>query len=181
MNNNKTWKSRWLTPKARAINSEVHEIGISSVAPIAKGEIISVLGGVIVPLKDVGEYRRTMCHIGIQVNDEFFICPRTREELSEVGAFNHSCRPNVGYSDSITLVAIDNISTNTELAFDYAFSETLFEAFSCKCGFDNCRRVIKPSDWELTEVQDNYLDYYSPYLKAKVTSHTKTENPDVKW
>jgi len=163
-----TYKSRWLTPKAKAYKSSSHGIGIKSIAQIEKGEIVSVLGGIIVPRTELDEYREKMDHIGIQVNDDFFICPSTRDEINELGAFNHSCHPNVGYTDSLTLIAIENIPPKTELSFDYAFSETMFEPFRCKCGSKNCRKKIKPSDWKLAEIQESYLDYFSPYLKDKI-------------
>lgn len=137
--------------------------------PIPKGEIVAVLGGIIVPKKDIHQYRDKMGHVGIQIDDDFFICPATREELEGTGVFNHSCNPNVGYHGNAVIVhAIRDIKKGEELCFDYAFVERDFEEFACKCGSNNCRKIIKPTDWENPEIQKRFGQYYSPYLKKKI-------------
>ena len=47
------WKQRWVTPKARSSESKIQGVGVVAVRPIKKGETVGVLGGVIVPKKDV--------------------------------------------------------------------------------------------------------------------------------
>jgi hypothetical protein len=105
---------------------------------------------------------------GIQISDDFFICPSTPKEARMLGIFNHSCDPNIGFANSITLVAIHNIKPREELTFDYAFCESFFKSFKCNCGSRNCRRVIKQDDWKDTKLQNKYDKYFSPYLKEKI-------------
>ncbi len=167
-NLHKIWKHRWITPKARSYKSKIQGLGVVAIKLIQKGEIVAVLGGVIVPISEIKKYRKKLGHVGIQINDNFFICPTSREELEETGVFNHSCNPNIGYLDSITFIAIRDINPGEELTFDYAFSETVFKAFKCNCGSKNCRKIIKPSDWKIPEIQKKYKKYFSPYLKRKI-------------
>jgi SET domain-containing protein len=162
------WQHRWITPKAEAQKSRIHGLGTVAIEQIHKGEIVGVLGGVIISSEEIAEYRRRMGHVGIQVNENFFICPTSRKELEETEVFNHSCEPNIGYIDSITFVAIKDIKPMEELVFDYAFSETFFEPFECKCGSANCRKIIKPDDWKIAKIQEKYGQYFSPYLKKKI-------------
>ena len=164
----KFWKHRWITTKAKAKHSSIHGMGVVAVENISKGEIVAVLGGVIVPLSEINRYREKLGHRGIQIDDNFFICPTSREELKETGVFNHSCEPNIGYKDAITFIAIRDIKAGEELTFEYAFSESYFETFKCKCGSINCRKIIRPDDWKIPEIQKKYGQYFSPYIKKKL-------------
>lgn len=161
------WNHRWITSKAESFNSSIEGIGVVSIENISKGEVVGVLGGVIVPTSEIENYREKQGHIGIQIDDDFFICPTSRDELEETGAFNHSCNPNVGFKNLITLVAIKDIRKGEELVFDYAFCESHFEPFTCKCGSKNCRKIIKQTDWKLEKLREKYGEYFSPYLKEK--------------
>jgi uncharacterized protein len=161
------WPHRWLSEKAEARKSPIHGLGVFAKEPIKKGENVGVLGGIIVPTSEIREYWKIMGHIGIQIDNNFFIVPTTREELEEKGVFNHSCNPNLGYSNSITLVAIKNIEAGEELVFDYAFNETYHDSMKCNCGSKNCRGIIKPDDYKIKEIKEKYRQYYSPYLRIK--------------
>lgn len=162
------WPHRWLSPKAEARDSEIHGLGVFAVESISKGEAVGVLGGIVVPRSEIKDYWDAMGHVGIQIDDDFFIVPSSRQELKEKGVFNHSCEPNLGYSNSITLAAIRDIKQGEELVFDYAFSESYHKSFPCSCGNTNCRKEIGPEDWKLPELQEKYKEYFSPYLKVKL-------------
>ena len=161
------WQHRWITPKAKSQKSGIHGLGVFAVQPIKKGEDVGVLGGIVIPVSEIAEYWKKMGHVGIQIDDNFFICPTTREELEKTGVLNHSCNPNCGFGNSIKLLAIKDINVGEELVFDYAFCESFIEQFDCNCGSTNCRKIIKPTDWKLTELQNKYPEYFSPYLKRK--------------
>lgn len=162
------WPHRWLSPKAKSFNSEIEGLGVIAVSDIMKGEPVGVLGGVIVPKDEVEDYWKKMTHVGIQIDEDFFIVPTSRKELEEKGVFNHSCAPNCGFRSSITLVAMRDIQKGEELTFDYAFCESMKEGFKCNCKSENCRKKIKSDDWKKKEVQEKYGEYYSPYLKNKI-------------
>lgn len=115
-----------------------------------------VIGGIIVPRKDIYNYRKIMGHIGIQVHDNFWIVPSDKREAQETGIPNHSCNPNIGFDGSICYIAIRDIKKNEEILLDYAFMETEFQPFECKCGSNNCRKIVKPTDRQITEIQKNF-------------------------
>jgi len=162
------WSHRWITPKARCKKSKIKGLGVVAIKPIKKREIVGILGGVIVPKSSLYAYRKKIGDVGIQINDDFFICPTDRDELKRTGVFNHSCNPNIGYLDSITLVAMRNIRSGEEVVFDYAFSETEDQVFACRCGAKVCRKFIRATDWKSPELQKRYGKYFSPYLKRKI-------------
>ncbi|PIS04839.1 MAG: SET domain-containing protein-lysine N-methyltransferase [Candidatus Buchananbacteria bacterium CG10_big_fil_rev_8_21_14_0_10_42_9] len=165
----KKWAHRWLNPQSEARPSPIQGVGVFAKDKILKGEVVGVLGGVIVHRDEIEEYRSIMTQVGIQIDEDFFIVPTTREELERFGVFNHSCEPNVGFSNSITLVAIRDIEPKEELVFDYAFCETAEENFNCNCGSSFCRKVISSQDWKNKEVQNRYKEYYSPYLRDRIS------------
>lgn len=161
------WPHRWLTPKAKPGDSSIHRYGIFAIEDLKQGEPINVFGGIAVPRSQIKEYRAIISHAGVQVSDDFFIVPSSNEEIKEQGIFNHSCEPNVGFNSSVTMVAIRDIQSGEELVMNYAFMETDFDAFECKCGTTSCRKTIDSSTWKDAEFQSKYGKYYSPYLRDK--------------
>ena len=160
-----------MSPKIKCKNSGMHGLGTFAVKNVKKGEILAVLGGVIVPTSKIKKYRKKLGHVGIQISDNFFICPTSREELPK-GVFNHSCDPNVGLIDPITYVAIKNIIKGEEIVIDYAFCETVSTNdkkifFKCNCKSKICRKLIKVDDWKRKDLQKKYGKYFSPYIKRK--------------
>ncbi len=162
------WGTRWLTPKAKVINSKIHGLGVEATQTIKKGEPVGVLGGIVVPKKQRTQYWKKEGHVGIQMSDDFYIVPPSRHELEKYGVYNHSCNPNIGFgSESIIFYAIRNIKPKEELVFDYAFCELDMPPFKCSCGSKNCRKVIKPTDWKIKNLQKKYGQYFSPFIKEK--------------
>jgi len=170
------WSHRWINPKAKSINSTIEGLGVVAVKKISRGEIIAVLGGIIVPKKDIDKYHKIVGEVGIQINDNFFITPTTRDELKKTGVFNHSCNPNCGFSDSITFVAIKDINPGEEIVFDYAFCESYTQNFKCKCKSKECRGRVGPNDWKIKELQEKYFKFFSPYIKDKIIASRKEGN-----
>ncbi len=165
------WKHRWINPKAVSKTSPVQGEGVFAKETINKGEVVGVLGGIVVPKTEHKEYLKELGHIGIQIHDDFFICPSSREEHKQ-GIFNHSCEPNCGFNKAIILVAMRNIKAGEELCFDYAFCETEFEDFKCNCKKQGCRKRITKNDWRIRSIQEKYFDYFSPYIKEKIKKRT---------
>ncbi len=165
----KNWGTRWLTPKAKVINSKIEGLGVQATKPIKKGEAVGVLGGLIIHRKEIKEYWKKEGHVGIQISDDFYIVPPNRKELEKYGVYNHSCHPNIGFgAESIILYAMRNIKPGEELVFDYAFCELEKPPFKCNCGSKNCRKVITPNDWKDKNLQKKYRKYFSPFVKEKL-------------
>lgn len=164
----KRWPHRWLTKKTKSFQSPIDGLGVVATDDVQEGETILVYGGIIVPLSEIEKYRSKMGHVGIQIADNFFICPTTKEELGQTGIINHSCEPNLGFKSPVELITIKDIKSGEELTLDYAFCESVFEAFECNCRTTSCRQVIKPADWQSNAIQKKYGEYFSPYLKSKI-------------
>jgi len=169
------WPHRLPLKKISVKKSKIHGVGTFSEEKIRKNEIVIVVGGVIVPTAEIKQYSKKFGnYVGIRVNEKFSICPTTRKELLSSGVYNHSCDPNLGLIDQITLIAIKDIEKGEELVTDYAFYESVNPSYEknlvnkCNCGSKNCRKVITINDWKIKSIQRKYGRYFSPYLKARI-------------
>lgn len=86
---------------------------------------------------------------------------------------NHSCDPNCGLRDALTMVAATDIAVGTELTIDYAYWEPDEEwvlRAGCRCGARSCRKVVSGKDWQMPEVAARILRWGSPFLRRRVYS-----------
>ena len=84
---------------------------------------------------------------------------------------NHSCDPNIGFRDAISIIAIRDISADEEMLIDYAFWESdvawkLKDA--CKCGSRKCRKNITGEDWKIVKASEVRFLYFSPFVKRRI-------------
>ncbi len=161
------WPHRWITPKAECRESKIDGVGIFSIEDIQKGEVVGVIGGIIVPVSEIKEYWKRVGDFGAQLSDDFFIVPSDKEELKRTGAFNHSCEPNCGFEKEIILISIKDIKKGEEILIDYGMHHSLMDSFECKCVSGNCRKFITKDDWKIKELQEKYGKYFAPYLREK--------------
>ncbi len=159
------WKSKWVNPKIEVKDSPVDGRGSFATELVCKDEIVSVNGGLVVPIAEAKALREKVGSLrGLQISDDFLLTVLDPEEAM----FNHSCDPNLGLSGPLTIVAMRDIQPGEEIFFSYFFSDVNFDAFPCNCGTAICRGVVKPTGWNDDLVfQKKYARYYSPYLQAK--------------
>jgi len=92
------------------------------------------------------------------------------EKELEGGLFNHSCEPNLGYKNTIIIVAMKDIKLGEELVFDYGMSESNFKPYTCNCGSQNCRKTITQDDWKDKELQNKHGEFFATYLKNRINN-----------
>ncbi len=82
---------------------------------------------------------------------------------------NHSCDGNCGFDKDGDFVAIRDIESGEELAYDYGLAESN-PAFlmECNCGSANCRRMITGSDWKTEAFIAKNRDCMHPHLRRLV-------------
>lgn len=82
---------------------------------------------------------------------------------------NHSCDPNLWWTDAYTLAARRDITAGEEVTSDYATcSGTDDFTMSCSCKSPLCRNIITSADWGLPELQARYGDHWVPALIARI-------------
>jgi SET domain-containing protein len=145
---------------------------------ILKDEILIIQGGRILHIKDVdAKENQGLAYHGFQIKTDFYIYPFVFEDvaiLDGIFTVNHSCSPNSGFADAITLVSMRDIERGEEICFDYAMTDTEqpdeipWVAEKCLCGSSECRGKITGSDWKLTELQKKYKGYFSPHVAKSI-------------
>ncbi|MEI6178669.1 MAG: SET domain-containing protein-lysine N-methyltransferase [Verrucomicrobiota bacterium] len=162
-------------------------MGVFATRLISAGEILCVMGGQVADTSLENAASPLSTRYNIDFSEECSFCPLEESQVPLMPQllFNHSCRPNIGFADSQTLIAIEPIPGGGECCYDYAFcmwsSEQSVSHFSmpCQCGQPECRGVICETDWMRTELQKRYGQWFMPFLRRKMnpTFHREGEAP----
>lgn len=161
----------WDSQKLELYQSPTCGTGVRASESIGRGECVGVFGGHIVRLSDRAVLPPALAHFYYQVSDDLILTHTSLAQVkrSKIEFINHSCEPNVGFNGQIELIAISDIPAEAAVTFDYAFctSEPRFR-LRCFCGTPRCRHYITGDDWKIVELQQNYQDYFQPYLARKI-------------
>ena len=137
---------------------------------IQKGDIILRFGGTIALQRDrhSGKYLESTF---LSISEDCILCETLLSDKDPSDFINHSCSPNAGMKDSITLVAIRDIQKGEEVLCDYAFwegDENYIMKEPCRCGSDKCRHRITGKDWSLFSEKDDFIQYFSPFIRKRI-------------
>jgi hypothetical protein len=141
--------------------------GVFAVAPIAKGDLVSIWGGEIVNARDLEQVPEPTKSHSVQVEEDAFIVPHGEPEHGDW--FNHSCEPNIGICGQIVVRAMRDIAAGEEVCFDYAMTDSQpYDQFDCACGTAGCRGRVTGLDWQRKELQARYDGWFSWYLQRRI-------------
>lgn len=156
-----------VSPKVEVRKSSIDGSGMFAKEDISKGEIVYIKGGHILRKEEV--FSSGVINSYLPIGEDYFIAAQNSAEEINVKLYNnHSCDPNCGMQGDITFVAIKDIKAQEELTIDYAMIDDDDYSFACNCGSINCRKIVTGKDWKLLNVQEKYLEYFAPYLRAKI-------------
>jgi uncharacterized protein len=157
------------SPKTIVKKSSKGGKGLFAKENIMKDEIIAIKNGHIVKKEEAYWLDNEIGDFSLQISDEFYICPKNKEEIKDIVIFiNHSCEPNVGMDGQINYVAMRNIKAGEELCLDYATAISNEYELECKCGSKKCRGIITGEDWKNVELQKRYSKYFSWFIYKKI-------------
>ena len=91
------------------------------------------------------------------------------DDPAALGALNHSCDPNLGWTDERTLQAARDIAPDEELTVDYAtcIDDPAF-VMMCHCETYRCRQVIEGTDWQIPQLQQRYAGRFTPAIRHRI-------------
>jgi hypothetical protein len=107
------------------------------------GASLATLKGVLIPVPNIHGTVSSMSDNTIRYSKEYYLSP-----AGELGDFlNHSCEPNARIEQSspaLSLIAITNIPSDTEVTIDYSTVLADDDPWSmkCFCGAGACRSEI---------------------------------------
>jgi hypothetical protein len=127
--------------------------GLFAKKVIKKGEEIFKFIGKLINFKQTLD-RKNNFGDPLQIGKDLYI--NLEEPLRFI---NHSCNPNAGITNDVSLIALADIQRGEEIYFDY--STTMVEdhwVMQCRCGNANCRNIIKDFKHLPSQVKQKYLD-----------------------
>ncbi|CAI5521802.1 unnamed protein product [Closterium sp. Naga37s-1] len=151
--------------------------GMFALASVRRGEPLLVFAGKLVGLDYLlGSDERTR-ELSLRVNDHLWQVPHPTRGPETPDFINHSCDPNCGLEDSVTVVALRDIVQGEELSIDYGSTNagvvrTSSDNFSCHCGASICRGVVTCDDWQLLELQQRLWPFFPPFIKRLIVTPT---------
>lgn len=166
----------WLHPELVLRASPIAGTGWHATATIPADATVSRLGGTLVStaelrelLDTAGRDERGYVDTVVVTDDLHLVLPDGT--ANHYG--NHSCDPNLGWTDEYTLVAIRDVAPGEELTSDYATS-TLDPQFllRCHCQTYRCRQMVTGDDWRIPQLQRRYAGRWTPYLQRHIELST---------
>ncbi len=157
----------WAHPHLVVRESSIAGMGLFATAPIAAGEVVSVLAGRKVSTAELTELLKHPPVDTITLEEDLhLVLPNDPRPVIAYG--NHSCDPNTWWTDAVTLVARRDFAPGDELTSDYGTSTGVPDwQMNCSCSSPLCRGVITGADWERMELQERYGDHWIPELLAR--------------
>ena len=158
----------WVNSKVEVRNSPFEGKGMFAKETIREGEKVIVWRGQYVNTTKA-EQARLDGKLVMQWDDDLFSIEKRGDDQ---GYFiNHSCDSNLWMQDAYALIAKRKIPVNEEITADYALweaDENYISGWNCKCGSEKCRGKVTGKDWQTFEVQEKYLNHFSPLINRRI-------------
>lgn len=163
-----------MNPKLEIRDTGTYGRGVFAKEALKKGETLFVMGGYICDIGQENQGGEFCANYNMDISVTHSFSPITESDLDLMPQHlvNHSCEPNAGFSDTVTMVAIKDIDDGQEIRYDYAFvmwsspeSEVHYE-LRCGCGTPSCRGLIREDDWMIRSLQEKYGAYFQPFLRT---------------
>ncbi|MEU4390589.1 GNAT family N-acetyltransferase [Kribbella sp. NPDC023855] len=156
----------WAHPHLQVKASKIAGQGLFAREPIFEGEVVAVLAGRKVATAQLRELlmRPPVDSITLD-DDEHLVLPSDPRPVIAYG--NHSCDPNMWWTDAVTLRARRDIGGGEEVTSDYGTSTGVDFEMACRCGSVLCRGKVTGEDWRREDLQARYGDHWIPVLLRK--------------
>ena len=163
----------WLTPKAQMRQTPGKGSGSFAITKISKGEVVASFGGYVADDAELKNHSEDRIARSLQLNENTYLLSGFIPEPGDM--LNHSCEPNCGAYGTSSVISLSDIAIGDELTFDYAMTDSLeYDQFDCACGKLNCRGKISGKDWQKSELQEKYNNYFSAFISKLIKlSHSK--------
>ena len=149
--------------------SRIHGLGLFARAAIARGEVVAVKGGYVLPREDWARLAPVLGPAEIEISDELVIAPVSEAERPGAMLYtNHSCDPNIAIQGQIVFVAMRDITAGEELTHDWATTDDGEYSMTCRCGSPRCRGTVTGKDWTRKDLQDQYRGWFCLFLQRKI-------------
>jgi uncharacterized protein len=173
----------WFDPRLEFRKSSISGRGMFVLEPIQKGEIVCIVGGMVMTDSEFADFQATHSfYNSIQIDDHLHLVedPEITRDLEDT--MNHSCDSSAWMADEVKLVARRDIEAGEEVTVDYALFTTQTNWMldtRCHCGSPDCRRIITGDDWRREDVQERYRNHFSPFINRRIERQMKDSPHDI--
>jgi hypothetical protein len=166
----------WFIDGLQVSRSDIHGEGLRTTIPISRGVAVIRFGGCLfhISARHAGNVMRSTSTC---LSEDVFLAEPVDSCKDMSDYINHSCDPNLGMIDAITLFAVRDIAAGEELVIDYSFWEGDMSwqlKHECNCGGRACRKRVTGTDWKAVMIDEERFLYYAPFLKRRIIA-TKTK------
>lgn len=167
-------KENYIDPRVEVRASSINGGGSFTTAPIKKGEVVIIWGGGVIVTNEEFEkgFKEGLYQpeTAIHFDSDHKWVGLASEHHEQDAYLNHSCDPNLWFTNGWPLTARRDITIGEELTFDYATGETYPLHSECQCGTVNCRKHITGEEWKDTEFQEKYKGHFNPYIQGLINT-----------
>jgi uncharacterized protein len=173
----------WIDSRIEFRKSRISGDGMFAREPIKKGEVVCVVGGIVMTDSEFAAFQATHSfYNSIQIDKNLHLVEDPEITRSLEGSMNHSCDSSTWMEDEVTLVARRDIEPREEITVDYALFTTQSNWMldnRCHCGSPHCRRIITGDDWRRKDVQERYRNHFSPFINRRIERSMKGSLHDI--
>jgi hypothetical protein len=160
----------WFSDGLIVGESKIHGMGLFTTFPISSGAPVLRLGGSLFTNIE-RRSERIMPSTTTPLSETVILAEVVQGQKDLSDHLNHSCDPNVGFTDALNIVAIRTIQENTEITIDYTFweSDSAWKLRRpCNCGYVACRGNVTGTDWKRIQPSDMLFKFYSPFIRRRI-------------
>lgn len=141
------------SPKIALRRINRREVGVFATRAIARGEILAISGGLVLPYQKVRAFPTSFRRFCFYVEYGYYVAPSSRRAIGLGFYVNHSCAPNAGDlrgGHALTCVALRAIHAGEEITCDYRPALNRDDVwyrpllrFRCRCRARRCAGFIR--------------------------------------
>lgn len=165
---------RWIHDDVSVRGSSIHGRGLFARQSIQPGTVIVRFGGYFCPV--ASRYDTSIVQPGsaVGIGEFVLLAEHNADDKDPSDYINHSCEPNLGMADAVTLMLIKEAYADEELTADYAYWEadpSYIMKTPCNCKAGSCRQQVTGNDWrEHGPTLEHLSTWSAPFIKRRILS-----------
>jgi hypothetical protein len=166
---------RWLHPSLHIHESPIDRIGLFTKEPLDAGTLVVRFGGYVFSSSARYDYSRVAKDTIVGISEEAILAEPSGGRPDYSDKINHSCDPNLGMLDAISLVTVRSVPAGSELTCDYAYWEVdpdyVMNA-RCNCRTASCREQVTGSDWMRADIAGRIRRWAAPFIRRRLVTES---------
>lgn len=161
----------WIHPRLSIRRSSIDGAGLFATGRLRQGEVVIRFGGFLFGADKRFDTSTVQQGSVIGLAEDVVLAEPLDNEKDRSDYINHSCSPNLGLRDALTVVLLKDVVAGEELTTDYAFWETdanYVMKVACNCRSAACRGQITGTDWQLPELRGQILTSAAPFIRRRI-------------